>query len=103
MVQAIPIDPKRLEIQEKIQDEYKDNNILISATIKPIFTNNGDERSTESVLNDLDELIKKKKYNLLSNGNITRFFDTSYGASPLRKYIFNISYIYCIFIICNDI
>lgn len=101
MVQAIPIDPKRLEIQEKIQNEYKDNNILFSATIKPTFTNNANERSTDSVLKDLDELIKKKKYNLLSNGNITRFLDTSYGANPLRKYIFTISYIsyiYCIFI-----
>ncbi|PKC70432.1 hypothetical protein RhiirA1_391338 [Rhizophagus irregularis] len=86
LVQAIPIDPKRLEIQEKIQNEYKDNNILFSATIKPTFTNNANERSTDSVLKDLDELIKKKKYNLLSNGNITRFLDTSYGANPLPDF-----------------
>ncbi|GES85070.1 hypothetical protein GLOIN_2v1769303 [Rhizophagus clarus] len=86
LVQAIPIDPKRLEIHNKIQDEYTDNKILISATIKPSFTNNGDERNTDSVLNDLDELIKKKKYNLMSNGNITKFFDTSYGAKILPDF-----------------
>ncbi|CAG8483196.1 13005_t:CDS:10 [Rhizophagus irregularis] len=60
-------------------DSIEDRKLLIQ-TLK------NELRSTDSVLKDLDELIKKKKYNLLSNGNITRFLDTSYGANPLPDF-----------------
>jgi hypothetical protein len=91
LVRAIPIDPERLEIYQKVQNEYTDNQVLISATIKPSYTINSGERNTMSVLNDLDELIKEKKYNIISNGNITKFLDSDYGAVTLRKYILIIS------------
>ncbi|CAB4487773.1 unnamed protein product, partial [Rhizophagus irregularis] len=58
LVQAIPVDPKRLTIEKtlKIQNE---NSIfvLIFITIMPPYINDGIERSTNSVLKDLNELI----------------------------------------------
>jgi hypothetical protein len=85
MVKAIPIDPKRLEIYEKVQNENTNNQVLISATIMPPSTYNGIERNTDSVIKDLDELIKQKKYNSLLNDDIAKFLDESYGAQTLRK------------------
>ena len=83
LVQAIPIDPKRLIINEKVDNS--NNQVLISGTIKPPATNNGTERNTNSVLMDLDDLIKQKKYNQISNYEITKFLDETYGARILRK------------------
>jgi hypothetical protein len=85
LVQAIPIDPKRLELHEKVENENTNNQVLISATIMPPSTYNGNERNTDSVLKDLDELIKQKNYNLISNGNIAKFLDEYYGAQTIRK------------------
>lgn len=101
MVQAIPIDPERLKLDEKVQNENTNKQVLISATIMPPSEYNGNERNTNSILKDLDELIKQKKYNLISNGKITRFLDEYYGAQTLRKlylllYLTLFTVIYCI-------
>jgi hypothetical protein len=52
----------------------------------PPYINDGIERSTNSVLKDLNELIYQKKYNLLSSGDITKFLDENYGVQIIRKY-----------------
>ncbi|PKK80479.1 hypothetical protein RhiirC2_768042 [Rhizophagus irregularis] len=86
LVQAIPIDPERLKLDEKVQNENTNKQVLISATIMPPSEYNGNERNTNSILKDLDELIKQKKYNLISNGKITRFLDEYYGAQTLPDF-----------------
>ncbi|PKC04909.1 hypothetical protein RhiirA5_486847 [Rhizophagus irregularis] len=87
LVQAIPVDPKRLTIEKtlKIQNE---NSIfvLIFITIMPPYINDGIERSTNSVLKDLNELIYQKKYNLLSSGDITKFLDENYGVQIIPNF-----------------
>jgi len=83
LVQAIPIDSERLIINEKVDNT--NNQVLISGTVKPPAMNNGIERNTNSVLIDLNELIKQKKYNQISNYEITNFLDENYGAQILRK------------------
>lgn len=90
LVQAIPIDSKRLKISKKIQKIQNKitNSVLISITIMPPATNDGTERNTDSVLNDLNELIQQKKYNLISSGDITKFFDENYGVQTIRKHFF---------------
>jgi hypothetical protein len=85
LVQAIPINSERLIINEKVQNENANSQISISLTIMPPTKNNGAERNTDSVYKDLDEMIKQKKYNNLSNGDITKFLDETYGVQILRK------------------
>ncbi|CAG8677371.1 23170_t:CDS:10 [Rhizophagus irregularis] len=88
LVQAIPIDSKRLKISKKIQKIQNKitNSVLISITIMPPATNDGTERNTDSVLNDLNELIQQKKYNLISSGDITKFFDENYGVQTIPDF-----------------
>ncbi|PKY46478.1 hypothetical protein RhiirA4_402532, partial [Rhizophagus irregularis] len=52
----------------------------------PPATNDGTERNTDSVLNDLNELIQQKKYNLISSGDITKFFDENYGVQTIPDF-----------------
>ena len=93
ILHTISIDPKRLIINNKVQYENinDENSVLISITIKPSDTshgiNNEIERNTDSVLKDLNELIQQKKYNLMSSGNITKFFDENYGVQIIRKHL----------------
>ncbi|GBC07285.1 hypothetical protein RclHR1_07360008 [Rhizophagus clarus] len=86
LVRAIPIDPKRLKFQGKIQDENTNNQVLISIIIMPPSKYDGNERNTDCILKDLNEIIKQKKYNLISYGNITRFLDENYGAQTLPDF-----------------
>lgn len=88
MVQAIPIDSERLKISKKIQKIQNKitKSVLISVTIMPPATNDGTGRNTDSVLNDLNELIQQKKYNLISSGDITKYFDETYGVQTIRKH-----------------
>ncbi|RIA84002.1 hypothetical protein C1645_859937 [Glomus cerebriforme] len=86
LVQAIPIDPIRLKIHKKVQIEDSNGQVLISATIMPPTINIGTERSTDSVLKDLNELIQQKKYNIISNGGITRFLDENYGVIAIPDF-----------------
>jgi hypothetical protein len=85
LVRVIPINSERLIINEKVQNEDTNSQILISVTIKPPTKNDGTERNTDSVLRDLDEMIKQKKYTIISNGDITKFLDENYGVQILRK------------------
>lgn len=108
MVQAIPIVPERLKLNEKVQNGDTNNQVLISATIMPPSAYDGNERNTDSILKDLDELIKQKKYNLISNSNITKFLDEYYGAQTLRKLylllyltLFAVIYYYYIYLIAD--
>ncbi|PKK67179.1 hypothetical protein RhiirC2_752167, partial [Rhizophagus irregularis] len=52
----------------------------------PPATNDGTERNTDSVLNDLNELIQQKKYNLISSGDITKFFGENYGVQTIPDF-----------------
>ncbi|CAG8524244.1 9186_t:CDS:2 [Funneliformis mosseae] len=85
----IPINSQRLEINhiQNLNADRKDQKqVLLSIAVnKP--NNYSTERNTESVKKDLDELIKNMDFNLISQGNITRFIDKGYGAQPTRKYI----------------
>ncbi len=86
----IPLNPSRLRINNKIQDVNTVTNekqVLLSVTIFPPINSNGIERNTESVKNDLIELIKEKKVSLISQGNITKFLDENYESQIIRKYI----------------
>ncbi|RIA99694.1 hypothetical protein C1645_811032 [Glomus cerebriforme] len=90
--QAIPIDPKRLKNNEKIQIiQINDTNLtLISIIITPPSSsanNNEIEENTNSELKDQNELIRKE-YNLLSNGNIAKFFEETYNAHKIRRKYF---------------
>jgi hypothetical protein len=87
LIRAIPIDSERLKINKKIQ-KIQSNSILISITIMPPTANDGIGRHTDSVLKDLNELIQQKKYNLISNGDITKFLDETYGVQAIRKCFF---------------
>ena len=65
LVQAIPIDPERLMINGK--ENEANNQVLISATVKPSAINNGIERNTNSVFIDLnDKIIIKYQMESLS-------------------------------------
>jgi len=86
----IPLNPSRLRINNKIQDVNTvtdEKQVLLSVTIFPPINSNGIERNTESVKNDLIELIKEKKVSLISQGNITKFLDENYESQIIRKYI----------------
>src|SRR6266542_6655580 len=95
-----PLDTSRLDIDDKIQKVNNDEKqILLSITVLPSKNNDGSKRNTESIMKDLNELIKEKQVNPLSQGNITRFLDENYGAQLIRmQYILlNDSFIkYCI-------
>jgi len=85
--QVIPIDPKRLKINKKIQNENIFL-ILISVTIMLSTTNDGIERNMNFVLLDLNELIQQKKYNLISSRGITKFFNETYGIQTIYKHFY---------------
>ena len=79
--ETTPLNPSRLVIDDKIQNVNTDEKqILLSVTILPPENNNGSKRNTVSIMKDLNELIKEKQVNPLSQGNITRFLDENYGA-----------------------
>jgi len=98
--ETTPLDISRLIIDDKIQKVNNDEKqILLSITVLPPENNDGSKRNTESIMKDLNELIKEKQVNPLSQGNITRFLDENYGAQLIRmQYILlNDSFIkYCI-------
>ncbi|GES72586.1 hypothetical protein GLOIN_2v1769303 [Rhizophagus clarus] len=89
LVQVIPIDPKRLMIEKTLTTQNENSiSILIFITIMLPYMNDGIERSTNSVFQDLNELIQQKKYNLLSSGNITKFLDENYGTQIICKHFY---------------
>ncbi|PKY56517.1 hypothetical protein RhiirA4_476870 [Rhizophagus irregularis] len=90
LVYSIPIDSRRLILNENIQKvqnkNSNDNKILVFITIIPPITNNNIERNTISVIKDLNELVKQKKYNLILNKSIAKFLDENYGVQKICKY-----------------
>ncbi len=65
--ESTPLDTSRLVIDDKVQNVNTDKKqILLSVTILPPKNSDGTKRSTESIMKDLDKLIKEKQVNPLS-------------------------------------
>ncbi|CAG8657932.1 12296_t:CDS:2, partial [Funneliformis caledonium] len=79
----IPINQTRLKINriQNLNDDQNDQILISIAVNKPYLNDYSMERNTESVKKDLDELIKNKDMNLISQEKFTRFIDKSYGAT----------------------
>ncbi|CAG8746478.1 5903_t:CDS:2, partial [Dentiscutata heterogama] len=80
LAQSIPIPQSRLiRTNEKVQTDYTARTYQILFEISILKTYNLSEKSSESILNDLDVLIKNKYITPINQNNFTKFLDELYG------------------------
>ncbi|CAG8679520.1 8676_t:CDS:2, partial [Funneliformis caledonium] len=82
LADSIPVSPTRFHSNKKIQPDnsLKDNPYFISIGIEE--TEDGNEKSVDSIIKILETMIKYKDQTPIGIGEVSKYLDASYGFNP---------------------